>query len=156
MNRFLTVILSLLFLTALNWSCQNEQKTTEQNEPNYAKLVAQKTGEIPSECTVAGDPFQITTECATNYINAWKDGPFANKNKMGSESKYIVRGFHIKHGEFVDMINKMGNDLDVWAWLSIEEGEPALIFEVTDNTPGDAGGTNYYDFTTPCPNFCPN
>ena len=61
-------------------------------------------------------------------------------------SQYLLVFSNIEH------VNKLGNTPETWEMMAMENGELTIIFQGKKE-----GGSEYvyYDFTTPCPDQCP-
>jgi hypothetical protein len=112
---------------------------------------------------------KIPSKVANQRIGAWD----VERNFIDSTLKsmkdtslmaYVVQGFQIPTGEFQEMLKDLGPNPQVWAMLAIAVDSTSkqtyldLIFKAkskkTGENPAD-GGYEYYDFTDPCPPFCP-
>lgn len=77
---------------------------------------------------------------------------------LAADSIYVVNGFHVPYDDIQSLVNNIGDENQLFAMLAVETdslGNPhfALIFQAPDTTKEHT--IQYYDFTRPCPNYCP-
>ncbi len=132
---------------------EKEQPKTEV-PPKYVTVGQDEVtlAETPASCKISD--YQITKECSDRWQRNYEVlGKFP---RVPSEGGKLVdtKGFHIKHGEFLKIIQNNPGDFEVWAMLGVEgtNETPELVF-VVENT--KTNEITYYNFTRPCPDTCP-
>lgn len=109
--------------------------------------------------------FQISADTAQTWMKHWVNERKSivqtlNSAGMSSDTAFLVYGFHLPRLELDSMLRYLGPDPNVWAMLAIKYDPtsrkyvPELVFAAEPN--GPSVDWSYYDFTTPCPNACPD
>jgi hypothetical protein len=126
---------------------------TTSTETDIAKeVVAPLLQDCEGFCGL-GDPIGVFDRPKACYdcmvANYATNGYVFPKTPDGKDYK----GFLIQHGELQEMLEAIGDTTaTVHAMMGImgEGKDPHLVFAVKSE-----GAFSYYDFTTPCPNYCP-
>jgi hypothetical protein len=80
------------------------------------------------------------------------------KNKVGGDSIYLAKGFHVPLRDMQSIVNNIGNTNQLFAMQGIQldsttrQPQITLIFQAPDKN----GVLQYFDFTSPCPSVCPD
>jgi len=158
MKKLHTLLFFSLVFSVCFFSCETGDTTQAETEKN-PQLLYKKT---PKNWKVPSDSeYQITEECAKTWIENYEMDYKFPKVKNNKNQEVNLKGFHIKHGEFQDILKKNPNVQNVWAMMgvrAIEKGsaQPETIFVVeSSSAKGDGPTTTYYNFTMPCPKTCP-
>jgi hypothetical protein len=102
--------------------------------------------------TAACSPDEIPASEATTMIDDAKVYIDGVNSTLPAEAMKIPYGAKIPVCEMQELLNKLGNTPETWAMMAMENGELTIIFQGKKE-----GGSEYvyYDFTTPCPDVCP-
>lgn len=179
----LSIILGLFVFLS---SCETEATNSSDGEQSETEAKGKfKDCFKTSDClTLTGDPkskedYIISKECyeclTGNYkSNGSKFSKYLDpisKDGPGIVTVDAPRGFHVPHGELREMLDNIQSPetAEIYIMLGLEteaDKVPHAIFLVKDRVVGDslAEGTAArgreivlpYDFTTPCPNYCPD
>lgn len=100
--------------------------------------------------------YEISKECYDCITGNFKSNAYQFTPYLGQSAK----GFKISEAELSELLLQMreNEDASLYAMMGMKvtdscgegEAEPELTFVVKDG-----GEFTYFDFTTPCPNFCP-
>lgn len=161
MNKLITFQLSIIFgLFLFLSSCEtmNQDGSGEQPEvKNNLSSCVQVDGPIDSLLMITPGNYHCMVDNYNkngNHFSAFDDGK-------------KVRGFKIDHIELNQMLSVMKDpaNAEVFIMMGIELDErgkevPHAVFVVKDDTAegNETGGkdkTTYFDFSAPCPDYCP-
>ena len=158
-------LLSLFFMVYA--SCQSPSGTTnEEKNLSHAMIGMPMNGDCEVYCKRdEKSPFSISEKCAECIQENYRNHDYSFPEFAGKK----VRGFEVQQKELKDILNAIGPDTTarVFALLAIGDSlthesqahvqVPELVFvvEKIDNSTKGQSFT-YYDFTRPCPNYCPD
>jgi len=150
----LFTLLSLLCATGW-WSCNDAATETASSKTEKTMVTG---APLPA--------FQVSADSAQTWMTRWaaerSDMIQALANSpVASDTSFLVYGFHVPRLELDSMLAYLGPDPNVWAMLAIKYDSasqtfvPELVF-AAEPAGGKKEPWSYYDFTTPCPTYCPN
>lgn len=131
----------------------------------FATLFAcrQSDGPKPESLEPTKALTQMDPRVARQAIEKWdsiRTNTIVWLDSMGkaSDSMYVVKGFHVPFDDINSLVHNIGDKSQLFAMLAVEtdeKGNPrfALIFQAPDTSKQKT--IQYYDFTKPCPNNCP-
>ena len=125
----------------------------------YSNLKTEKNIEITGEQTNCDTipNYQIEDSLALEYISAYSE--FLKGNIIVNNPNVIY--FNLPRCEINEMLNTIGPEADIKAHLAVKDAGQSvdgidlsvvLIFEDQKKVGEEKIG--FFDFTTPCPNFC--
>ncbi len=154
MKKLLPFLVTLPVLFLGVFACNNSANETPMAETETS--TASGGGKMPA--------FQIPADTAQAWMVRW--GVQRNdmvevlsNSDIAQDTTFLVNGFQIPRLELDSMLKYLGPDPKVWAMLAIKYNAatqtfvPELVFAAE---PAAGGSWSYYDFTTPCPNACPD
>lgn len=109
------------------------------------------------------DSLQIPDSCARQRINNWLNyRTQLAQGKVSPDTNLIVRSFRLHPGELRAILDQLREDDDIWITLALvvdEQGKTSadaiMAGKYRDGVAAaDDDGWGYFDFTTPCPDFC--
>ena len=160
----------LLFFALLNFSAAcNEAGTTQEETDETTEEAAdvQEEGVANiTDCTTlcptnpSNGDYSISKACAdcmrSNFVN--------NNYQIPQYNGSSIKGFDVATAELTEILNDIdpGNTAEVFTMLGVRANatsltEPEVVFVLKEtNTTTQAVTFTYYDFTRPCPTFCPD
>ncbi len=153
MNHFFSNLILSLAICCFVLSCDRENPVSQDN--------SSCTPPTDNCAPLPRDPFQISPQCAFYMKCQYQENSyeFPKVNTPGGLKN--VTGFLIDHGELITMLNQLGatNTTDsIFVMLGINKNNIADVFFVAQSqSPSKPSTTtySYYDFTSPCPTWCP-
>jgi hypothetical protein len=147
--KHLPFLTFLLFLFAGIFACTQSAPTAEAQKAPAADMLAAVT---------TLNSHEIPASQALPAIGAWQVArsamiPVLSQNSTTQpDAKYIAKGFKIPMADIQGILASIGDTSKLFAMLAIQDTSVTIIFQMPDKS----GVTKYYDFTQPCPNYCPN
>ncbi len=143
----------ILFL----YCCKSETNSQTPKAADAEGTVSQTS--CIQQCMNDTTPYQLSSACGECMINNYQNS---------TTSLFVpekIKGFEIDHAELVDLLNDMNANTGskLYAMLSVKSekingkivNSPELVFQVQYNDGVSGYQSDYYDFTQPCPNTCP-
>ncbi len=115
----------------------------------------------PNKCPpLKGTSFQISEECAFHMKCKYEQSGYKFPRVLNNRNPLEeATGFLIDHGELAKILSNMNpnNTNSVYVMLGItDNNEPDVFFVQQSVKPGTVKADyKYYDFTSPCPTWCP-
>ncbi len=170
MKKGLLIVCAILYVamcSVLVLACNNEP-SAEESSPDVFTF----DKKCMALCDKSKQPgkYEISKDCADcmkdNYKKKDKKKKMEGLKLMARDS---ILGFNIQVAELQEMLDtlKAHGGGNVYAMLAVRdtmEGKkeklvPELVFQVepnaNQNKVADGGGSQYFDFTRPCPDYCP-
>lgn len=147
--------------TNTNSSSDDTGMVTGENSPELmeAELAAPayKTCNCPTKPT---KNYEISADCA----NCMRDNFALNNYQLPKGTAGPIKGFKVAYKELQEIVGD-GSDIEVFTMMGIratdngsggQDIEADIFHQVqTAGRDGAAATSVYYDFTQPCPNYCP-
>ena len=161
----LSISLSILFITFFS-ACNTPTETEEGAYEAIQASFTSQEGRCEEICARRSkSSFAITKECAACIEGNYQKSGYRFPSLDGKK----IRGFEVQQRELMDILKTIGPDTTarVFALLAIGDSistntkdtilVPELVFvveKIDNSTKGNS--FSYFDFTRPCPNYCPD
>ncbi len=151
MNRNFILFVSLVTMLFI-WACQPQAPT------GASTTLASKAQ------TTLTSPLKISVDSARNQTNRWINTATGLYSPGSPYDYLLVQGFQIPAAEFKTMLDSLGANPQIWGKLAIQYDKNTkkpylgLIFQgkPAGDTTTQFSKFQYYDFTYPCPDYCPD
>ncbi len=152
---------ALLILLALFWTCDKESIAT-----SVKKEITHEIDPLCNEARGSLLPYEIDRACAETAIDAYEDylktvkSVLDSASFIGNEEK-LIRGVKISRDEIQELANLLKADTTVEPYLMLAlKGDSVgvyadMIFTLQTGDGDDNTDYRYFDFTQPCPTYCP-
>ena len=158
--------LFFIYLLIFFSACNLPETTKEETSLVSQVSLSSSDGQCEEICKRRSkSSFKISKACAACIESNYKQADYRFPSLDGEK----IRGFEVRQKELVEILNSIGKDSTarVFALLAIGDSiststqktvqVPELVFVVEKIDNATNGHTfSYYDFTRPCPNYCPD
>lgn len=162
---FVLGIFLILSSCSLDSSSTNKSDDGETSVDNFVAGDGKFIAPTYTNCNCPASPtsnYEITEECA----QCMRDNFKANNYQFYAAPSGSIEGFLVAHTELTEILKDLNadNKAKVYSMMGIKatadgSGGQNIVSDIYHQvqTPDGVGGYSsvYYDFTQPCPNFCP-
>jgi len=144
--------LTTLLCLALFISCKNQTDPVITPDPGVKKTAM--TNNCGTICPSDGIGYQISDACANCMINAYQNSGGSHLNPSD------IKGWEIQYDELVQIMSNIPNpeDTKIFAMVGMKDSLE-IVFQIQKQVMKKGNvviENDYYDFTTPCPDSCPD
>lgn len=142
MNQQLKVLFLLAAVVILQ-ACESKTNNQQQEASQQISLSTENETDCPPDSIPAAQAQAMITEAQARIDVV---------NNSADEGAIIPYGAKLKRCELQEMLDTYGEDGEVWAMLGMKDGELEIVFQGKET---ETSPYKYFDFTTPCPRWCP-
>ena len=152
MKQMSKQILGLIALSLLFFACSQNSTNQKDTKEEIATMTSEEEP-ISSDSCNSVEPPRLCTDSVQKYLAAFEQMVETNPTMP------YPAGYKLNTGDIAALLNDttVDNSDTIYAMIGYkslgEESGFDLIFCV--ETPANSGKFSYYDFSSPCPKFCP-